>query len=115
MQKLIVITFALLILVSCSQQKDQAIIEQRIADIENTLIEFESPAAMLQRADALQTYSMTLIERMEHYNTPALSIAVINNNQIVVDIFLIPAQVAEFIQINVNVTKSGVSFEELIG
>ena len=39
---------------------------------------------------------------------------VINNNQIVVDIFVKPTQVAEFIQLNFNVTKSGVSFDELI-
>jgi len=39
---------------------------------------------------------------------------VINQNKIVVDIFVKPQQVAEFIQLNFNVTKSGVSFEELI-
>ena len=82
MQKLIVTTSALLILISCSQQKDQAKIEQRITNIENSLTEFTSPAAMFQRNNTLKTELMTLTERMEHYNTPGVSIAAINNNKI---------------------------------
>ena len=39
---------------------------------------------------------------------------VINDNSIVVDIFVKPNQVAEFIQLNFNVTKSGIEFSELI-
>ena len=38
---------------------------------------------------------------------------VINNNELVVDIMVTPAQVAEFITVNFNVTKSGVDFSEL--
>jgi len=82
MKKLIIIASVLLVLVACSKQKNQALIGQRITNIENSLIEFTSPAAMFHSSDTLQTYLITLPERMEHYNTPGVSVAVINNYQI---------------------------------
>jgi CubicO group peptidase (beta-lactamase class C family) len=50
--------------------------------IENNLIEFKSPAAMFQPDSAQLANPKTLARRMEHYKTPGVSIAVIENNQI---------------------------------
>ncbi|MCK4814934.1 beta-lactamase family protein, partial [bacterium] len=82
MQKVIVTITVLLIIVSCSQQRNKSSIEQRILGIENGLIEFKSIDKVFQ-PDSLQLANpKSLDERMKHYNTPGVSIAVINNNQL---------------------------------
>ena len=82
MQKLIATIAVLLAIVSCSQQIDKSSIEQRIYRIENGLIGFKSPSGMLQPDSAQLANLKILTERMEHYKTPGVSIAVINDNQI---------------------------------
>ncbi|HUS86649.1 MAG TPA: serine hydrolase domain-containing protein [Bacteroidales bacterium] len=82
MHELIVKITVLLIIVSCSQQRNKSSIEQRIYRIENGLIEFKSPAGMFQPDSEQLADPKILTERMEHYKTPGLSIAVINDNQI---------------------------------
>ena len=82
MRKLITTITVLLIIVSCSQQRNKSNIKQRINCIENGLIVFKSPAGMFQPDSAQLANPKTLTERMEHYKTPGVSIAVVNNNQI---------------------------------
>ena len=82
MRKFLLTLSILMVMFSCSQQENQALVEQRIANIEKSLIEFESMAAMFRKADTLQTQTQTLAERMKYYNTPGVSVAVINNYQI---------------------------------
>lgn len=73
---------ALVILFSCSQQKQDLKIERTIARVENDLMEFKSPAAMFQPDSAQRANPKTIGERMEFYKVPGVSIAVINNYQI---------------------------------
>jgi len=47
----------------------------------------------------------------ETNNTPEI----IDRNELVVDIYVKPVRVAEFIRINMNVVKTGVKFEEVVG
>jgi len=78
MRRLIPLIALLLIVISCSQQKTNPAVEQRIANTENGLVEFTSPLGMFQ-ADSIEVEDLkTLAERMEHYNVPGVSIAVIN-------------------------------------
>jgi len=76
-----VITAILSILISCSQKGPNQV-EQRIDRIENGLIEFKSPAEMLQPSSERLANPMMLTERMGHYNVPGVSIAVINDDRI---------------------------------
>jgi CubicO group peptidase (beta-lactamase class C family) len=94
MHKLITITTVLLLILSCSQQRTQSSIEQSIYRIENGLIEqrifdfkagvikFELLDRIFQPDSAQFASSKTLAERMEHYKTPGVSIAVVNKYQI---------------------------------
>ncbi len=78
MYKLISLFTVLLTIISCSQQKTK-LIDQRICNIENGLVEFTSPMSLFQ-ADSVNPGDLkTLAERMEHYNVPGVSIAVIND------------------------------------
>lgn len=79
MHKFFTIFTALLILFSCSQQKQDLKIEQAIARVENGLIEFKSPASMFQPDSARRANPKKIGERMEFYKVPGVSIAVINN------------------------------------
>jgi CubicO group peptidase (beta-lactamase class C family) len=78
MHKLFISLTLLLTLISCSSQKDNLLIEQKIQRIENGLVEFSSPGYMFQ-IDSTTKELKTLSERMEHYKVPGLSIAVIND------------------------------------
>ncbi len=80
MQKLIMIITVFSIICSCSQERSKS----RIDRIENGLIEFElnSSVSLFQPDSAQLANTRTLAERMEHYKTPGVSIAVVNNNQI---------------------------------
>jgi CubicO group peptidase (beta-lactamase class C family) len=82
MRKLITTITVLLIIVSCSQQRNKSNIKQRINRIENGLIEFESFARIFDPDSSQLANPKTLAERMEHYKIPGLSIAVVNNNEI---------------------------------
>jgi len=78
MYKLISLITVLLIIFSCSQQKTK-LIDQTISNIENGLVEFTSPMSLFQ-ADSVNPGDLkTLAERMEYYNVPGVSIAVIND------------------------------------
>lgn len=72
----------MLVVVSCSNHNNIDNITSRIEYIENNLIEFTSPAAMLNPDSIQFANPKTLAERMNHYNTPGVSIAVINNRDI---------------------------------
>ena len=72
----------MLVVVSCSSQSDIKNIADRIEYLENNLIEFTSPVAMLKPDSTQLANPKTLAERMNHYNTPGVSIAVINNRDI---------------------------------
>ena len=84
MHKLIMTITVLSIICSCSQIGTNSNIEQRIYRVENGLIEFEfESSAELFKPDSVQLANpKTLAERMEHYKTPGVSIAVVNNNKI---------------------------------
>ena len=82
MRKLFTTLTILLIVVSCSQQKHDSNIEQRIERIEKGLIEFKSLACMLQPDSAQLANPKALAGRMEYYKVPGVSISVINDNQI---------------------------------
>jgi CubicO group peptidase (beta-lactamase class C family) len=82
MRKLITTITVLLIIVSCSQQRNKSNIKQRINRIENGLIELESFARIFDPDSSQLANPKTLAERMEHYKIPGLSIAVVNNNEI---------------------------------
>lgn len=82
MQKLIGAIVVLLIIISCAQQRDDSNIQQRIYRLENGLMGFKSPAGMFQPDSAQLADPKILTERMEHYKTPGVSIAVINDSQI---------------------------------
>lgn len=72
----------LLALCSCSQPSLDSDATPNYELIESGLIEFKSPAAMLQ-PDSLQCANpKTLAERMVHYNTPGVSIAVVDNGRV---------------------------------
>ncbi len=74
--------FIMFVVVSCSNQNDIIKTNDRIEYIENNLIEFISPANMLNPDSSQIANPKTLKERMNHYNTPGVSIAVISNNDI---------------------------------
>jgi CubicO group peptidase (beta-lactamase class C family) len=74
--------FILLVVVSCSNQNDIKEINGRIEYVENNLIEFVSPAGMLNPDSSQLANPKTLHDRMAHYNTPGVSIAVINNYEL---------------------------------
>ena len=72
----------MLIFVSCSNQNINEEVLDNIEYLENNLIEFTSPAAMLNPDSSQLANPKTLSERMAHYNTPGVSIAVISDNDI---------------------------------
>jgi len=79
MNKLIMASIVLLILCSCSSS-----VEQRIDRVENNLIElgFETVMSLFQPDSVQLANPRTLAERMEHYGTPGVSIAVVNDNEV---------------------------------
>jgi CubicO group peptidase (beta-lactamase class C family) len=78
MRRLMALAAVLLTIISCSRQKAHLLIEQRIHNIENGLVEFKTPMSLFQADSTGNKHFMTLSERMEHYNVPGVSIAVIN-------------------------------------
>jgi len=82
MRKIFSAITVLLLIISCSQQRTNSSIEQKIYRVENGLIEFKSFDGIFQPDSAQLANPKTLAERMEYYNTPGVSIAVVNNYQI---------------------------------
>ncbi|MFC1573113.1 serine hydrolase domain-containing protein [Candidatus Eisenbacteria bacterium] len=73
---------ALLALCSCSDSSIESGVVHDYEQIENRLIEFKSPAGMLQPDSAQCANTKTLEERMVFYNTPGVSIAVAGNGRV---------------------------------
>jgi CubicO group peptidase (beta-lactamase class C family) len=69
------------ILISCSQKESNQV-AQRIHRVENGLIEIKSPADMLRLDSTQLANAKTIIERMEYYKVPGVSLAVINDDRI---------------------------------
>lgn len=65
--------------ISCSRNDRDALVKQRIDRVENGLVEFTSPGDLFQARGAESGSFRTLSERMKHYNTPGVSIAVIDD------------------------------------
>jgi phage tail sheath protein FI len=63
---------------------------------------------VLFRSDGLYDYLIVCDERN---NTPE----VIDNNELVVDIYLKPVRTAEFILVNFYATRTDTNFQELVG
>jgi CubicO group peptidase (beta-lactamase class C family) len=84
MRKLIIPITILLTIVTCNSQKENIQIEQRIKRIENSLVEMSSPSLAEQfNAERIKAANkVTLSDRMEHYNVPGISIAVINDYKV---------------------------------
>jgi CubicO group peptidase (beta-lactamase class C family) len=78
MRGLIVVTAIPLIFLACAQETARRGVDQRIASIESSLIEFTTPLAALEGHSTDPKGLRTLAERMEHYKVPGVSIAVIN-------------------------------------
>ena len=82
MYKQITNIIILLIIVSCTNQSEMKDIAIKIEYLENNLIEFTSPIGMLNPDSTQLANPKTLAERMNYYNTPGVSIAVINDRSI---------------------------------
>jgi CubicO group peptidase (beta-lactamase class C family) len=76
---LICLMAALLTIISCSRENSDDLIKQRIDRIENGLVEFTSVKDLFQVGIVKSEDLRTLAERMKHYHTPGVSIAVIKD------------------------------------
>ena len=65
--------------ISCSRQGSQDLVAQRIARFETGLVPFTSVAALFQAGPVKSEDRKTLAERMGHYHTPGVSLAVIKD------------------------------------
>ena len=79
MRRFICLMTILLSIISCSRENSDALVRQRIVRIENGLIEFTSPKDLFQAGSVEGGSLRALAERMNHYHTPGVSIAVIND------------------------------------
>ncbi|MFC2104475.1 SUMF1/EgtB/PvdO family nonheme iron enzyme [Bacteroidota bacterium] len=82
MSKLILSLFFLISTISSISQTNEIPVEQKIKNIEKGLVEFKSPIDALQGNNKDTANLKNLYERMEFYNVPGLSVAVINDNKI---------------------------------
>jgi len=80
--KILYAIIIVLLIISCTQQNSRSRIIQEKEQLENSLIEFKSLDGILQPDSIQLSDPKTLIERMEHYNVPGVSLAIIKNNQI---------------------------------
>ena len=78
MRGLMAIIAVSLVAFSCSQEKTATGIDERIARVESSLVEFTTPLTALRGDSADPQGFRTLAERMEHYGVPGVSIGVIN-------------------------------------
>jgi len=81
MRKLIATMVVFSILISCSQKEPNQI-AQRMDRVENGLIEIKSLADLLRLDSTQLANAKTIIEMMEQYKVPGVSIAVINDDRI---------------------------------
>ena len=91
MKKCMIITALLFVAFSCVQQRtkesieqsthriENGLIEQRIFNLKTGRIEFTLLDSLFQPNRTQLANPKTLVERMKHYNTPGVSVAVINN------------------------------------
>jgi len=79
MRRFICLATILLSIISCSRRNSDDLVKQRIVRIENGLIEFTSPKDLFQAGSVEGGSLRALAERMNHYHTPGVSIAVIND------------------------------------
>jgi len=79
MHRFICLMTTLLALISCSRNSPDALLKQRIDRIENGLVEFTSPKGLFQVGSVKSEDLRTLAERMKHYHTPGVSMAVIKD------------------------------------
>ena len=82
MPRWISIMAAMLAFISCTGVSSDDLIRQRTDRIENGLIAFSSINDLFPSGDAGSGEFRTLAERMEHYHTPGVSIAVIEDFRI---------------------------------
>jgi len=79
MHRFICLMTTLLALISCSRNSPDALLKQRIDRIENGLVEFTSSKGLFQVGSVKSEDLKTLAERMKHYHTPGVSMAVIKD------------------------------------
>jgi len=72
------LAFMLVILCCCSQSTSGSDAAQDYNSMVNGLIEFTSPAGMFQPDSMQCAHPHKLADRMSHYNTPGVSIAVVD-------------------------------------
>lgn len=94
MKKCLIIVLVLIIPLSCSKQMNRGDIKERVSRIEHGLIpqqifnfktgtiKYDLLEKIFQPGTAGTAQPKTMAERMKHYKTPGVSIAVINNNRI---------------------------------
>jgi CubicO group peptidase (beta-lactamase class C family) len=79
MRKLILLIAVLLTIVSCSHRKAGLLVEQRIGNIENGLVEFTALTDMFEPETIKNDDFKTLTERMGYYKVPGVGIVVFND------------------------------------
>ena len=79
MRRLICLMTILLAFISCSRKNSDELVKQRIDRIENGLVEFTSPKDLLRVGSVKSEDLRKLADRMKHYHTPGVSMAVIKD------------------------------------
>lgn len=86
MRVLFAAVFVSLVVCACAHEETDPDVAQKISRVENGLIELDvtnfNPATLFDPDSAQLANPRTLTERMEAYNVPGVSIAVINNNRV---------------------------------
>lgn len=72
----------LLFVISCSQERAKPNIDAILYRVDNGLIDFTPPPGMFDLDSTRLAHLKTLDERMEYYNVPGVSIAIIHDNTI---------------------------------
>jgi CubicO group peptidase (beta-lactamase class C family) len=79
MRKLIPTLILLMAVTSCARREQDATIKQRVERVENGLMEFKSPAGMVQPDSVQRATPRKLEERMSYYAVPGMSVAVVSS------------------------------------
>ena len=79
MRRWICLTAVLLAVISCSRKVSDDLVRQRIDRLENGLVAFTSIKGLFQAGSVKSEDLKTLAERMKHYHTPGVSMAVIKD------------------------------------
>lgn len=83
MRAVAVVAAVSLIALSCSQEKPAIKVDERIARVESSLVEFTTPLAAMNPEGVDPLQSKTLAGRMEHFGVPGLGVAVIDDYELV--------------------------------